>query len=184
MNIWRRLASLDKDFLASGDMNLDSKKWDDPNYNLEKMANLVKEFLLEEDCHQIIDEYTRIRDVNGVLQRSCLDHVTVNCVNKIININVLGVGQSDHLGVMVTKMSREMRTSPRTTRKRVYKNFVPCDFINDIRAAKESGSFSSMHDTEDIDKAGDIFVDTFNEVLNKHAPIKTIQNRNNYIPYM
>ena len=65
-------------------MNLDSKKWDDPNYNLEKMANLVKEFLLEEDCHQLIDEYTRIRDVNGVLQRSCLDHVTVNCVNKII----------------------------------------------------------------------------------------------------
>ena len=38
-------------------MNLDAKKWDNPNYHLEKMANHVKEFMLEEDCNQIIDDY-------------------------------------------------------------------------------------------------------------------------------
>ena len=39
-------------------MNLDAKKWDEPGYKLEKMANIVKEFMLEEDCNQIIDDYT------------------------------------------------------------------------------------------------------------------------------
>ena len=38
-----------------------------------------------------------------------------------------------------------------------------------------------MHDTEDIDIAGDIFVEAFNDVLDKHAPKKTIQNRTNYV---
>ena len=35
---------------------------------------------VDKECHQIIDDYTRIRQVNGTLQRSCLDHVTVNCI--------------------------------------------------------------------------------------------------------
>ena len=140
--------------------------------------------MLEEDCNQIIDDYTRIREVNGVVQRSCLDHVTVNCINKIINCTIIGVGQSDHLGILVTKMSREMRMTPRTTKKRIYKNFVAANFVEDIKTAKENGLFSAMHETDDIDEAGDIFVRVFNEILDKHAPIKTIQNRTNYVPYL
>ena len=96
--------------------------------------------MIEEECYQVIDEYTRIRNVNGNVQRSCLDHVTVNCVNKISNIQILGVGQSDHMGILFTKKSREIRTAPRTVRKRVYKNFNAKDFINDIKIAKDQGN--------------------------------------------
>ena len=61
-------------------MNLDAKLWDDPSYRLADLVTIVKDFMIEEECHQIIDDYTRIRQVNGTLQRSCLDHVTVNCI--------------------------------------------------------------------------------------------------------
>ena len=81
-------------------------------------------------------------------------------------------------------MSREIRTSPRTVKKRVYKNFNRINFINDIKLAKDQGYFEDMHNTEDINIAGDIFTNTYNEVLNRHAPIKTIQNRTNYVPYI
>ena len=81
-------------------------------------------------------------------------------------------------------MSREIRTSPRTIKKRIYKNFNCDDFINDMKQAKLQGQFCEMHNTEDINIAGDIFTKVFTEVLDKHAPIKTIQNRTNYVPYI
>ena len=88
------------------------------------------------------------------------------------------------MGILVTKLSREIRTSGRTIKKRIYRNFVPDEFLNDVKQAKEQGVFADMHNTEDIEKAGDIFTREFNRILDKHAPIKTIQNRTNYIPYI
>ena len=68
--------------MTLGGMNLCAKIMDEPGYQHHRLATKVKDFLLEENCSQIIDDYTRIRNVNGVIQRSCLDHVTINCVNN------------------------------------------------------------------------------------------------------
>ena len=119
------------------------------------MADLVKDFMLEENWYQFVNDFTRIRCVNGELQRSCLDHFTVNCVEHFSSLHVLGVGQSDHLGILATKYTKELRTCPKTTKKRVYKNFDKELFINDIREAKSSGAFLAMHDTDDIEVVGD-----------------------------
>ena len=70
------------------------------------------------------------------------------------------------------------------TRKRVYKEFNRTDFKKDIVTAKNKGLFSAMHETEDENKAWEIFEHVFVSVLDKHAPIKVIQNRNNYVPYI
>ena len=89
-----------------GDMNLCAKLMEEPGYQHHKLASKLKDILLEENCSQIINEYTRIRNVNGVIQRSCLDDVTINCVNKISIPKIIGIGKSDLLGVVVTKSSR------------------------------------------------------------------------------
>ena len=107
----------------------------------------------EEDCSQIVDTFTRIRSVGGIVQRSCLDHATVNCKNKITTPVVIGVGKSDHLGVIVTKASREIRTSARTTRKRIYKNFDKEAFLKDVTKAKSEGKFAGVLVAEDPDDA-------------------------------
>ena len=95
-----------------------------------------------------------------------------------------GVGQSDHLGIMINKYTKELRRAVRTTRKRVYKNFVANDFLNDIKKAKEDGRFNEIFETDDIEVAGDVFTSVFKEILDIHAPIKVIQNRKNYVPYI
>ena len=77
-----------------------------------------------------------------------------------------------------------MRTCTKTTRKRVYKNFDCEKFVEDIKVAKQLGKFDSIHATEDIEEAGDTFTRAFCEVLDKHAPLKVIQNRNGYQPYI
>ena len=78
MNIWRRASEQNRDFISYGDMNLGCKRWDTSGYKHSNMADLMKVFMLEENCYQLVDDYTRIRCVNGDIQRSCLDHLTKN----------------------------------------------------------------------------------------------------------
>ena len=184
LDIWRNSTKDNKDFVALGDMNLCAKKWDEPSYQYKDLANSVKDFMFEENCSQLIDSITRIRSVNGTLQRSCLDHATVNCVQKISSPVVIGVGKSDHLGIMITKASKEVRTFARTTKKRIYKNFKRDAFLKDIEEAKRAGKFDGIFLATSPDEAFEIFEQSFCEVLNCHAPIKVIQNRNDYVPYI
>ena len=88
------------------------------------------------------------------------------------------------MGILVTKYCREVRTCTKTTRKRVYKNFDCHKFLEDIRTAKQMGKFNVIHETEDIEIAGDTFTKAFCEILDRHAPLKVIQNRKNYLPYV
>ena len=80
--------------------------------------------MLSESCSQLVNKYTRVQSVAGVLQRSCIDHVTTNVPEKCGVPEVLSAGTSDHLPVIVTKFSREPRTQPKTIKKRNYKNFI------------------------------------------------------------
>ena len=184
LDIWRNSIKDDKDFVALGDMNVCSKRWDDSTYQCKDIANKIEDFMNEENCSQLIHDYTRLRSVNGSMQRSCIDHVTVNCVGKMSAPVILGVGKSDHLGVIITKTSKEVRTYARTTRKRVYKNFKKEDFLHDIEEAKKAGKFNAIFTTDSPDDAFDTFSNSFCEVLDRHAPIKVIQNRNEYVPYI
>ena len=151
VDIWRRCNGEDKEFIALGDMNLCAKKMNEPGYIHSNLSEIVNDFNIEEDCHQLVDDFTRIREVNGLIQRSCLDHVTVNCLGKMSKPEIHGVGQSDHLGIMINKYTKELR-----------------------RAVE----------TDDIEVAGDVFTSVFKEILDIHAPIKVIQNRKNYVPYI
>ena len=185
LDSWRDLTEKDeKDFVSLGDMNLCAMKWNDPKYIHGDLSSRVKDFLIEEGCSQLIDRYTRIRKCGETIQRSCLDHATVNCVGKISPPEIIGVGKSDHLGVLMSKFSREVRTTARTTRKRVYKNFEKETFIQDIKEAKRVGKFSEIHLATDPNEAFGIFERDFNEILDRHAPVKVIQNRNDYVPYI
>ena len=100
------------------------------------------------------------------------------------NLEIHGVGSSDHLGLLACKKRREIRSKPKTTRKRIYKNLEKADFIKDFKEAKQNGAFEDMFKTDDIEKAGATFTREFLKILQKRAPLKVIQNRNGYVPYI
>ena len=88
MNIWLRCTEKNKDFLALGDMNLCALSWNETGFNHSNLANIVQDFMLSENCHQLISEYTRIRSVGGVIQRYYLDHIATNCASKVSSAEV------------------------------------------------------------------------------------------------
>ena len=56
--------------------------WNDENFRNKNLSEEIHQFLLEESCFQIVNKYTRVQEVDGNLQRSCLDHVTTNVPEK------------------------------------------------------------------------------------------------------
>ena len=85
---------------------------------------------------------------------------------------------------MLSNHQKKLEQAQKLRKKRIYKNFSKAEFNNDVKEAKKKGMFEEMFDHEDVDKATEIFTKVFNQVLDKHAPLKIIQNRTNYLPYI
>ena len=184
INQWEELVNTGRNFVSLGDANLCSMSWNEDNFQHKNMSEEVQRFLLEESCFQIVDKFTRVQEVAGRLQRSCIDHVTTNVPEKCNTPEVFPAGCSDHLPVMVTKYSREPRSQPKTIKKRNYKNFKAEDFLNDVSEHVANGSFDRILHNQDINEASAIFSGMFGTILNKHAPLKVFQVRNNYVPWI
>ena len=65
-------------------------------------------------------------------------------------------------------------------KKRCFKNFCPESFINAVRKIR----WLDVYLCEDVDNACEMFTNRLTEILDKMAPIKTIQVRSNYLPWM
>ena len=54
-----------------------------------------------------------------------------NSASKCSEPKILAMGDSDHMGVMFTKMAREPITIPKVVLKRSYRLFNSADFLSD-----------------------------------------------------
>ena len=181
---WKQLASQGRDFVSLGDANLCALSWNDPDYRHKNLASQVQSFCLEENCHQLVNGFTRIQSYGNTVQQSCLDHITTNVPDKCSIPEISAGGMSDHMAVIITKYSRDIRHQPKTIKKRNYKQFVAEAFLQDVLENLNKGSFETVLATSDPDVAASHFSGVFGTILNKHAPLKTYQVRNNYAPWL
>ena len=84
----------------------------------------------------------------------------------------------------MTKFSREPRTQPKTIKKRNYKNFSIEDFLTDVQRHVECGAFDRVTNNQNVSEASALFSGIFGSILNKHAPLKVFQVRNDYSPWL
>ena len=69
-------------------------------------------------------------------------------------------------------------------RKRIYKDFDEVKFRESLAEAKQEGKFSEVLTSNNTNEAVETFTKAFRAVLDKHAPIKTVQNHENYVPFL
>ena len=182
INHWRNICGSKRDFVSLGDANLCSMKWNDDDYYLPEQSTMVQSFLLDTSCTQLIKSFTRSEIVQGgALSRSCIDHCYTNVPEKMSNPEVVAVGDSDHLGIVITKFSRAEPIKPRTVTKRSYKNFNTEAFLTDVL---NSNIDSDVTAYGNVEQAAQVFKESFKHVLDKHAPIKTFQMRKHYSPFV
>ena len=178
---WKSLASHDRDVLILGDVNLCALSWENENYEKKDLANLIQDFLLEECFFQLVKKFTRSERVRGGISQSCLDHIYTNTPGKCDTPVVGSAGDSDHLSILITKFSKELKIKPQTIKKRSYKHFKLEEFLSDVHERNINDEITAI---DDIDEAALKFQEIFGSILDKHAPVKVFQIRKHYVPYL
>ena len=176
---WDDIANTGLNFVTLGDANLCALSWHEADYRHKELSEQTQTFLLRESCSQLVNQPTRIQKVGNGLQKSCLDHINTNVPDKCAPPEIFTTGSSDHLPIMVTKYSREAKSQPKAIKKRNHKHFNIADFLLDVQKHVVNNSFDKVLNNEDSNEAGALFSGIFGTVLNKHAPLKVFQVRNN-----
>ena len=181
INHWKSLFRSGRDVVIQGDSNLCETQWTNESYQFRDLVKLMDDFLLETSSFQLVKEYTRSQLVANVIQRSIIDHCYTQAPEKVIGPFIETVGNSDHLGVRITKTCKNNHEKPQVIRKRCYKRFNIEDFLTDVLHSDINSIITAQNDLE---TAAELFEYEFCAILDFHAPIKTIQIRNNYCPYL
>ena len=110
---------------------------------------------------------------------SSIDVILTNRPRSFQKTAVFETGLSDYHGFVAPTMKQ---TIPRLKSKQIeyrsYKNFETDNFLNDVKHAQ----FEC--DETNPDKSYDYLTNTFRNIVDKHAPIKTKLLRGNDAPFM
>ena len=182
IKLWRNLCGGNKDVLCLGDANLCADKWNEESFPQKELAEVTHNFLLDTGSSQVVNGITRTEvGPGGVLLKSCIDHCYTNVPEKVAVPELVHVGNSDHLGIVVKKISRAAQIKPKIIQKRSYKCFIIENFLNDVHESQLNEKITAC---DDLEEAAKIFEEDFRTILDKHAPIKKFQVRKNYLPYV
>ena len=77
-----------------------------------------------------------------------------------------------------------LKSHKKTIKKRNYKNFSAPEFLNYVNDHVANGSFARVLDNNNIGEASALFSGIFGSILNRHAPLKVFQVRNNYTAWI
>ena len=109
-----------------------------------------------------------------------LDHYYTNRPDKISTVQTHHSGSSDHMLIFAVRQSKTIRSSPRYIRKRSFKYFNPETFVKAVQEI----SWLDVYLSSDVDEAVEVFTRSITEILDEMAPMKTIQIRSNYSPWL
>ena len=99
---------------------------------------------------------------------SSIDVFLTNRPRSFQKTAVFETGLSDYHGFVATTMKQTIpRLKPKQIKYRSYKNFETDNFLNDVKHAQ----FEC--DETNPDKSYDYLTNTFRNIVDKHAPIKT-----------
>ena len=168
----------------AGDMNIDvlNGNWLKPTYHLVTLSRMVELACNLGNFSQLVSGPTRsqFNSISGITDISCIDHVYTNYKFRCSTPVVSSFGGSDHDLVGYTRYSKDPPEPAKTIRKRSYRNFVPEDFLADLRAV----DWTEVYQCQDVDLSADIFTRKFRWVLNNHAPWITYQQRKHFVPWL
>ena len=181
---WQRALATGLEVHTLGDMNLNHLNWTDEaipksnqSYKLRDLISALFSQILSKGVTQCVRVATR----HWPGQTSTgLDHYYTNRMDKISPVQVQHQGGSDHQLIFAVRYSRSMKTSPRYIRKRCYKHFNPEEFKEAIRGV----NWLDVYLSENVNDAVKMMSDKITGILDSMAPMRTVQVRTNYAPWL
>ena len=181
---WERALATGREVHCTGDMNLNHCNWVDPqlprsnqSYKLRELTAALFSRIVPHGVSQLVTGPTR--HFPGQVSTG-LDHYYTNRPDKISTVQTHHSGSSDHMLIFAVRQSKTIRSTPRYIRKRSFKHFNPEIFVKAVQEI----SWLDVYLSSDVDEAVEIFTRKITEILDEMAPMKSIQIRSNYSPWL
>ena len=184
LNNWEKALIEDKEVIVTGDMNIDSLKWcrDDLPYtdSTRKLKPLI-DLLFEKIIPHGVSQHVNIATHSWVGQvGGCLDHVYTNRPDKLSQVEAHVNGGSDHRVLYTVRYAKSVKKNTRYIKKRCFKNFDEEGFKQEVKQLK----WFEIYSTNDVNEAVQLLTDKLTSTLDRFAPVKTIQIRRSYAPWI
>ena len=156
--------------IACGDFNIDMSDLDKP------YAKLFHNFITSHSLTQPITLPTRYSKTSN----SILDLFLASSDIPISNSSVLDSPISDHLPILLKVDCNVPKRPPSLVTRRSFKNFSKSCFEKDL----ENVPWSVINIFDNPDDQVSVFNTLFCEVLDRHAPLKTVRVKKNPAPWI
>ena len=103
-----------------------------------------------------------------------------NKPDKLSNIAVHRNGGSDHSVICFTRYAKSLKKNVRYIRKRSFKNFDVEGFKREVSEMR----WFDVYSCQDVNIAVHLLTSKLSTALDKYAPVKTIQVRSRYAPWL
>ena len=153
-----------------GDTNLDYLRWNQPERHLVKMVDKTKEEIETRGFHQMIGGVTRTWP--GQLD-SNLDQCWMNAPQKLIYFRNLVRLSSDHNLILISLRTKNRLADRHEMVRRNRNEYDASKYREDMARI----DWSEYYELNSIDLISDFFQTEVLKVLNKHAPMQTLQRR-------
>ena len=155
--------------IIMGDINIDTHSKTDPGF--DKLVSFCDIFGLS----NLVTSKTCFTKNHS----SSIDVILTNRPRSFQKISVFETGLSDYHGLVAATMKSTVpRLKPKQIKYRSYRKFIPDNFLKDVEQA------NFVFDETDPHKSYDHLTETFRNVVDKHAPMKTKFLRGNNAPFM
>ena len=161
------------DVMLVGDVNVDYKKWDQTEYRLKDMVELLKDEVETLGFFQMVKEVTR--SWNNQTD-SILDHCWLNAPERLVYVKNIPRTYSDHNLVLMSIRTKNRSENRQNVVKRERKNMDVKKYTEDIGNI----DWGDFYQSEDIDYLNNYFEEKVLKILDEAAPIKTIQSRRKF----
>ena len=180
---WEAALSEGREVIVLGDINLDFLKWNrdlpanDSSNRLKSLSDQLFTRIFPNGVSQLVRVATRVAP-NA--QPSGLDHIYTNKPDKCSEVYTEFAGGSDHRLIKVTRYSKTLKNNIRYVKKRVFKNFCATSFCEAVKQL----SWFDLYMCDSPSEAAEILTSNLSRILDQMAPIKTIQVRKKYVPWL
>ena len=182
---WEAGIREDKEIIVLGDLNICHNKWTqvdlpstDLTSRLKPLRNELFDRIIPEGFCQLVRGPSFIKQGQD---KSGLDHLYSNKVNKLSEVALHTNAGSDHKMIHVVRYSKTMSQNIRYVKKRVFKNFSEEGFKADVKLISW---WPSVYGCENANEAAENLSKNLCEALDRWAPVKKIQVKPNYRPWI
>ena len=111
---------------------------------------------------------------------SCIDHLYTNKPDKLSPVTTHFHGGSDHKMVFTVRYAKSMSRNVRYITKRCFKHFDEEAFSKEVKELK----WFDVYSCNDVNIATGLLTEKLTSVLDRFAPIKTVQVKGRYAPWL